>query len=197
MSKEVIAVDVDEVLFPFAEEFIRSHNPKHGTRLELEHFTSYDFDGPLGLSVRETIERVFDFIDETEHMCIIPIQDAKESVSKLSERFELVVVTARDPRFERVTKEWLEEHFPGCFNGIEMVGYAPIMEKPVTKAEVCAKIGAIALVDDSLPHLKQIAEHGLRGVLFGNYPWNQVDYLPAGVVRKDNWPRVLEYFISS
>ena len=194
MSKEIIAVDVDEVLFPFAEEFIRSHNTKHGTKLEISQFTIYDFDGVLGLSVPETVKRVFDFIYETESMHIIPTQDTIDSVAELSEKFELVVVTARDPRFERLTTDWLEEHFPGHFRGIQMVGYAPIMEKPVTKAEVCSKMGAIALVDDSLSHLVDITEYGVNGVLFGDYPWNRSDNLPSGVVRKNNWPSVLDYF---
>jgi uncharacterized HAD superfamily protein len=34
----------------------------------------------------------------------------------------------------------------------------------------------------------------MSGVLFGNYPWNQVDKLPDNVVRVNNWQEVLEYF---
>lgn len=193
MSKKIIAVDIDEVLFPFTEEFIRSYNSKHGTKIEISQFTSYDFDGILGLPVPEKVKIVFDFIYETKDMEILPTQGAINAIEKLSESFELVVVTARDPRFERLTTDWLEEHFPGHFRGIEMVGYAPIMDKPVTKAEVCSNLGAVALVDDSISHLSGIIEHGIDGILFGNYPWNQSEYLPPGVVRKDNWSSILDY----
>ncbi|HEY5267859.1 MAG TPA: hypothetical protein VII94_01850, partial [Candidatus Saccharimonadales bacterium] len=77
---------------------------------------------------------------------------------------------------------------------VVMIGWAPIMEKPLTKAEVCIDLGAIALIDDSLPHILHAVESGVEGVLFGNYPWNQTLELPIGAIRTESWPKVLEHF---
>lgn len=194
MTKEVIAVDVDEVLFPFLDEFIVYHNPQFGTSLDLSQFTNYEFHGPLNLSIPDTVERIYTFTHISKDMQIEPINQAKESISELSELYKLVVVTARNPKFEEITKNWLEEHFPGRFSSLEMIGYAPIMEKPISKVDICKKIGATALIDDSLFHLVSVAEAEIQGVLFGDYPWNQCDVLPEGVVRKETWADILEYF---
>ncbi len=66
------------------------------------------------------------------------------------------------------------------------------MEMPVTKAEICQKIGAFALLDDSISHLVECAEVGVDGYLFGDYPWNQVEELPNGIVRCLDWQEVAD-----
>ncbi|MGH7234327.1 MAG: hypothetical protein ACREF7_02680, partial [Candidatus Saccharimonadales bacterium] len=72
--------------------------------------------------------------------------------------------------------------------------YAPMMEAPKSKAEVCQELGAIALIDDSLGHTKECAEVGIEGILFGDYYWNQVDVLPPGVTRCVDWQAVNQHF---
>ena len=83
---------------------------------------------------------------------------------------------------------------PGFFSDVLHIGYADVMEKPVKKVDMCKRLGAIALIDDSLSHVTECAEEGIEGVLFGDYPWNQADELPSGVTRCVDWPAVLEYF---
>jgi hypothetical protein len=39
-----------------------------------------------------------------------------------------------------------------------------------------------------------VAEAGVDGLLFGNYPWNQSKELPSNVRRVANWAEVKEYF---
>ncbi len=196
MTKETIAVDVDEVLYPFLDEFIVHHDHNYGTKLNKEQFTAYDFDGPLDLPTSETVRRIYNFLELSGDLEVEPIEEARDSIAKLSERFNLVIVTARHSSFENITQNWLGKHFPNYFQDVELIGYAPIMDKPLTKAEVCIKLGAIALIDDSLLHVKQATSAGINGILFGDYPWNKTEKLPHGVIRCDNWPKVLKYLLN-
>lgn len=193
MNKETVAVDVDEVLFPFVPEFVQYDNDRYGGNLTITDFFTYRFEHVLEIPLEEAVERVYSF-NAVDHNHISPVEAAHESIERLSERFNLVVVTARHPKFEPNTRRWLNEHLPGFFREVLHIGYASVMEKPQRKVDVCKQLGAIALIDDSLEHVSECAKDGVEGVLFGNYPWNQIAQLPAGVTRCLDWPAVLEYF---
>jgi hypothetical protein len=55
-------------------------------------------------------------------------------------------------------------------------------------------LGATYIIEDMPGHAFECAEAGIKTVLFGDYPWNKADKLPAGVTRCSDWPAVLEYF---
>jgi uncharacterized HAD superfamily protein len=193
MAKELIAVDVDEVLFPFIDVFLEDYNLKYSLNLTKDQFHTYEFSGPLGLSVPETVDRIYSFQKTLGSSSVEPIETAREAIAQLASKFSLAVITARHSQFETLTTNWINEHFPNYFANISLVGFADIMEHPKTKAEVCIEFGASTLIDDSLYHLRQCAAVGIKGILFGDYPWNQTDELPEGIVRCSNWTNVLEH----
>ncbi len=194
MSKPIIAVDIDEVLFPYVQEFVIHHNEKYATGLLPEHFTSYEFEKVLGTSIDKAMEQIYEFTG-LDHGLAKPVLDAQDGVKRLKERFDIYLLTARDPRFRPTTEAWLERHFPNTFSQLIMVGHEqdPSL-KARTKAEVCKQIGAGFLVDDSSKYITQAAEAGVPGVLFGDYSWNQMDKLPKGVVRVNGWRELAEHF---
>ena len=193
MTKERLAIDVDEVLFPMLESFLDHHNPTYGTSHVFEDFFSYDWEHVLGIPQEETVRRVYEYLDR-DHSLIEAVEGSQEAAAALSKAYELVVVTARHPQFESSTRSWLITRFEELFKEVICIGYAPIMEKPLTKAEVCRDLGAVALIDDSLVHTSHCSEAGIEGVLFGDYPWNQATELPIGVTRCVDWQAVAEHF---
>jgi 5'(3')-deoxyribonucleotidase len=193
VSKELIAVDVDEVLFPMLESFLEHHNPTYGTTHKFSDFLSYDFEHTLGVPIEETVRRVYEYLDMDNHL-VEAVKGSQAAIARLSERYDLAVLTARHPRYEQPTINWIHNRFERVFNQIVCVGYAPIMEQPVTKADICKELGAKALIDDSLSHINHCAEAGIEGVLFGDYPWNQTDTLPDSVTRCRDWEEVTEHF---
>ena len=193
MSKKVIACDVDEVFFPFLENFLNSYNDENGTDITPEAFNEYHFHGPLGLTVSETVDKVYDYLrKDLSH--IQPLYGVENAIERLSAKYDLEIVTARHPEFEVQTWRWLQEKLPDKFRAIKLIGYAPMQEKPIKKADVCVEIGAFALIDDSVNHIAECAEIGIEGILFGDYPWNQVEQLPKNVTRCINWQEVAEHF---
>lgn len=195
MSKEVVAVDVDEVLFPFVQEFCVWHNQEYGTSFLAGDFHSYEFSHVLGLSVPETVNRVHAFLDqEDSHDDVSPIGQSVDGVHKLSERFSIVPVTARHPKFREVTERYLDEYFGGVFRAAILVGHTATVDVLRTKAEVCLGLGARGLIDDSIDHVTSCVEQNLDGVLFGNYAWNRSDDLHPEITRCETWPKVLAHY---
>lgn len=193
MGRETIAVDIDEVIFPFVDEFVVYDNERFGGNFTREDFFCYRFEDVLEIPMEQAVQRVYEF-NSADHGHISPLSEAHEAITALNEHYNLTVVTARHPQFEPVTRRWLNRHLPGFFEGVLHIGYAKVMERPVKKVEMCRRLGAIALIDDSLEHVTECAKQGIRGVLFGDYPWNQAEALPEGVTRCADWQAVLRYF---
>ncbi|MFO0781900.1 MAG: hypothetical protein U0524_03360 [Candidatus Saccharimonadales bacterium] len=193
MTREKIAVDIDEVLFPFMPHFLEHHNSQNETNVIAEQFRTYNFATDLGVPLEEAVDHAYSFTG-ADHGHIRPIEDAKQGIDKLAEKYELSIVTARHPQFEANTLSWVNEHFPDVFSNITFIGFAAIMEKPKTKAEICHALGASTLIDDSLVHVSQCVDAGIDGILFGDYPWNQSAQLPDGIKRCVDWSAVLEHF---
>ena len=193
MSRETIAVDIDEVLFPFVDSFVEYDNALHGGEFRAENFSTYAFEDVLGTTIHEAMSRIYDF-NGSSHDHIGPLDKAREALITLSDRFDLAIVTARHPQFEAHTSGWLNRHLDGFFSSLSHIGYHLVMEKPVKKVDVCRELGAVALIDDSISHVSECAEVGMQGILFGDYPWNKAETLPIGVIRCHDWPAVLEHF---
>jgi 5'(3')-deoxyribonucleotidase len=197
-SKITIAIDVDDVLAANAEAFVEFSNKRWGTNLKVE---DYDEHWAILWGVEENnhdeIEkRALEFLKHSTPI-YKHFPDANESLKKLAEKHKLVIVTSRRMAQSQDTLEWIEKFYPGIFDEIHFAG---IWDKihddriKVTKAEFCRQVGADYLIDDQLKHCIAAADAGIKGLLFGDYSWNQADELPKDVTRVANWQEVLEYF---
>jgi len=195
MSKPVIAVDIDEVLSPLRDVVLAHHNEEYGTNFPVggpeAHYFLSDYTGDSDEVIKAKLSR---FVDSEAFRNIKPLEQAVEVLGKLEQRFEIIVVTARQDFYYDVTQEWLKRHFPGVFKSAHFTDYSVGTELKIPKSQVCRENGASYLVDDSLKNTAEVAAAGLDAILFGDYPWNQADELPDGVTRCKDWPAVLEYF---
>lgn len=193
MTKPVLALDFDDLIYPFMAGFVPFVNSYHGTNLTLADFRTFNFEEVWGGTRDEAIERVLHYFEQIEGHPE-PVEGAIAAVEQLRERYDLVIVTAREERLRKSTESWLEAHLPVHFEQVHLCGtYATDPNTPKrTKLEVCREIDVVGLVDDSLHNVTELAAAGRRGILFGNYPWNEADELPAGVIRAPDWNAVLE-----
>ena len=195
--KLVIAVDCDDVLVQTAQNIVDNYNSLYGTSLNLGHMykpASLDTWGTDDDDV--AIERVNEFLQSDEHARIVPDAEAVVAVRLLAERHELHLITGRAEFLTEITKRMLDDHFSGCFTSIEHTNYIVSSASTVrrrSKGEVCQIIGADMLIDDHMEHGKNVlAADTKRVIVFGNYPWNQEESLPEGMVRCADWAAVLE-----
>lgn len=192
-SKPVIAVDIDEVLFPFVFEFAAHHNKLYGTELSQQDFWSYRFEEVIGVPLDEVLSRVYAF-HEVDYMEVEPIENARAILKRLAVTYDITILTARNSRYYERTERWLKHYFDVDFSSITMIGYEEDQgDTPKTKAEVCVELGAEVLIDDSLKYLTEASSAGVKGVLFGSYPWNQADALPTNVVRVTSWDDLADH----
>lgn len=191
MTRQTIAVDIDDVLAAHAEAFVDHSNANYGTNITIEEYIE-EWSKLWGVGHDEVERRATEF----HHPDIVGNFGAFEAalpvLNSLKENRNLVIVTARRKKLLDTTRNWLSHHFDGVFSEIHFV---PIWEpnNTVTKADICTSIGPQYLIDDLVRHCNLAAEVGIRPLLFGNYSWNQGES-QQDVTRVKNWQEVLEYF---
>jgi 5'(3')-deoxyribonucleotidase len=192
MSRETIAIDVDDVLAAHIEAFVAHSNVMYGTNLTPEQYSEV-WSEIWGVDHNTVEQRALEF----HHPEIVGnfgvIKDAQEALEQLKVKRDLVIVTGRSKHIIDTTKDWLGKNFPGLFSDVHFV---PIWEpdNKITKADICVDIGADYLVDDLIRHCNLAAQVGIKAVLFASHAWNQDEELHPDVTRVDNWQEVVEYF---
>lgn len=189
---EVVASDLDDVVVETAEAIIVNYNSEHGTSMTLENFYSQDYVNVWGAPDKETaVRRVNAYLDSDEYFNLPPTQEAIDVIRELKARHTLYIVTGRPDFVATATLRWLDKHLPDIFEDVIFSNY--FMDADVqSKGDICRSIGATVLIDDHLDHLQSAANEGIRGILFGSYPWNQASELPRGVARVSGWNEILE-----
>ena len=206
MSRDTIAIDIDEVLGAFLESLCLHINvlgfegcsvTSSGSTASAtssktwtpEDFSSYHFNDAWGIDETVAHATMTRFFSSSHFAEIKPLVGAKEVLLKHKQHFRFIVVTSRNSNLGDQTREWLNKHFDACFEDV-MFGsaYGPGLRR--TKSEMCKEINAIMLVDDN-PHYAAEASPVLKtSVLFGDYAWNRNPIgvsLPPNVLRINDW----------
>jgi 5'(3')-deoxyribonucleotidase len=187
MRRLVIAIDCDDVLMATTPYFVDAYNAKYGTSVKIE--TSHiDGEEVWGVDREVQFQRLDELTKTAEYFNITPTAEEVAVLNELSESHSLHLVTARKPEELELTQTILNRDLPGIFTSFDFVGWTG------SKGEVCERIGAHVLIDDSVRNLVDAFQHGMpiEGlVLFGDYLWNQEipDFL-TGVKRCPNWNEV-------
>jgi 5'(3')-deoxyribonucleotidase len=116
---------------------------------------------------------------DREHLLgLNPIDDAIGGVSRLYDRYTVVIATHRPERIHDETRRWLAEHD---------IPYDRFVSDPgPEKTDVPADV----LVDDSPSNVRGFARAGGHGVLFSQ-PWNEREEYGDGVTVVDGWSEVV------
>lgn len=196
MSRQTIAIDIDDVLADQAAAFVDYSNKQWGTNLRVSDYTEHwaelwgvDVDE---VRVRSDMYHDSGTIGRFEHK-----PEALPVLRRLRDRYSLVIVTSRRRIVKDETLNWIQQHFEGLFDDIHFAGFFDDLSDAKwshTKAEVVVELGADYLIDDQPKHCLATAEAGVDSILFGNYPWNQLDELPSRVARCNNWADEERYF---
>lgn len=190
----IIAVDIDEVLFPFVPEIMRWHDRKYGTRLNIEQFASYQFWQAWGGTREQAIHKVIEYFLSADADQVLPFTDAKKTLENLkSFGIDLHIVTSRQLEVMPATIARIERHFPGIFNDIISVNHYSVSGKQSTKIAACRSVGAQLIIEDQIANAKECLAGGVNVIIYGQYPWNKVGL--EGCPRVNNWAEVKDLLL--
>lgn len=189
-GRATLAVDLDNVLFPFTAEMSRYHNTVYGTSFAFTDYTNYNFWLLWEVALPEAVRRIQEFLLHDDTLLIPPVPGACEAVCHLRATYDLIIVTARAHDIEEATRRWVMRHFPDCFRDILFSNAFALQGTPIPKSALCHDHGAHLLIDDHVDNIEECRRADLQVLLFGEYPWNQADDLHHTVVRALDWKAV-------
>ena len=175
MTKPVIAVDVDEVLCEFVPPLLQFYNQKHNDNIQFANFNSYQFWEVWGGDSQNAAKLVNEFFTTEGFLNQSPIPHSQQVLSRLKEKYDLVVVTSRQHFLREHTQKFLDTYYSGIFHELKMGNHYGDDGRKQSKPELCQEAGAILLIDDSIDYVTHVAEHEMKAILFGDYPWNRRD----------------------
>ncbi|KAI9026954.1 hypothetical protein DFJ74DRAFT_704380 [Hyaloraphidium curvatum] len=212
--KPALAIDLDETLAATHEGIIRFFELVSGRRTQLSDYRSYNYCDVWQCSMEESIRIVRQFCESHHYEAVPPVAMSQESLADLANHFELYIVTSRPETSRALTERWLDTHFPGMFHDgtahrvLYGNSFLTAEEKAAglkqrSKSQLCRLIEAVALIDDSLDHARDVADHLPHVVLFdlrGEYRWNHLTErcrpLPPNVIRAHDWQSIKAFLMS-
>ena len=177
VSKPVISIDLDDVLYPFSSHFLTFANSRLGTNKTMADMVTYRLDRVYGIPYEQVIDLIEDFMAQPCNRYLEPIVGSVEALTELKREYSLHIITARLDKYREQTQAWLDMFFPGIFSGVHYCNFYALSpeksEKKTTKLSVCKKINACCLVDDNVFNILDVIKGGVDGILFGDYAWHQ------------------------
>ena len=103
-------------------------------------------------------------------------------------------MTGRRKELTDQTIEWINQHFPDCFEEIYFMNHYSISEEQHKKSEVLQSLGIRYMVEDSLSYARECSLAGIT-VFLMTKPWNKKKDFP-GVIRVDDWHELYDKLCS-
>ena len=178
---KTIAIDFDDVLVPCMRTFVDFCFFENLAVGSLEALQSIDFSKIFGCDY-EKGQALFEAFVNSDHWTRMHATPPSEScLRKLKELkregYRLIVVTAREHRFEEITRRYLDVYFDDIFDDVKLCNYYGKVDERnprTTKAEMCRREGCSMLIDDNYAYVKEVElALGIRCILFGRNSWTR------------------------
>lgn len=190
-NPKIVALDLDEVVVETSPMILKNYNKTYGTNVKLSDYYQDNLKTWNVPDLDTLVKRVNEYAESKEYMSLKPVQIAIDTIHKLQEKYKLYIITGRPDFIELATRKWLAKNFPEVFEDVIFSNFfTPGGLNRRHKGDICVELGVDVLVDDHLEHITSAATNGVRGLLFGNFPWNQAAQLPPNVQRVKDWHEV-------
>lgn len=198
-EKEILAIDVDEVLSDTLPAFLIFYNKKYNTNFKFEDFYVYEYADILGITREEAIDNFYEFLLGDYNKKIYPKQGSVEAVEVLKNKYKIIISTNRPTDFQKSTIEWLETHFPDSIHSVHFGNhYSKNKVEAKNKSDILKELGVKYLIEDQIKVAIECANEGIEVFLI-NTPWNKDQKISEGlkIQRVDSWDEVVEKLTNS
>lgn len=196
MVRELITVDIDDVVADTTEAFRLVVNEHTGADLTTE---DYRVPNP---SYSRYYEQVWEdhglAVDYAEVSAPMQIDQAhvalvagaKQAIEKLAARYRIALITGRSASWEAATRHYISAKFEGLEADIHFAK----RREGISKGQICRQLGASWHIDDNPADCQSVLDESksTEAILFGEYGWHQD--VSGGFIRCKNWLEVMEYF---
>ncbi len=164
IKPEEIAFDIDGVVADTIGAFLREAREKYGIFIKYEDIKEYELSKAVNMKEEILIELAKRILYEPLEMGIRPIKGAIEVLKRLSDKVELLFVTAR-PDKEGIER-WLKRYFDKTRFHVIATG------RHEEKANLLKEYGKRYFVEDRLETCYILKDFQITPIVF-EQPWNR------------------------
>jgi uncharacterized HAD superfamily protein len=121
VARQIIGVDIDDVLSATAEGFTTYSNERWGNKRKVEQYTEAWVEF-WGVSTGEAIKRSDEYHSSDVISQFSYYEQAAPVLRELSKKYKIVVITSRRKMLKTLTDAWLEKYFPTLFEEVHYAG---------------------------------------------------------------------------
>lgn len=176
MKRKRFGIDIDGTITR-PDTFIPHLNKAFNLTLTYEDVTQYDFYPYVNVS-KEKFDQWFRTNEPIFYRESLPVDDAKEVLSKWGKKADLFFISARHQGLHEITHKWFAKH-KFDFHHIELIGAH-------NKVEAVKNHGVEIFFEDKHDNAVAIAEECNIPVILFNTPYNQ-EPVPNRVIRVQSW----------
>ncbi len=180
MPKPILGVDIDNVLADSDVCLRAMIREMCGIDLREEQMTRYEYEA-YGVT-EEQLGEVFRRFNLETCRTLELVPGAKAAMRQLTLRYEIALVTSRDPESRAGTEDWLETQ------GL------PYDQLHFNDEKHALGIPYHAFIEDRHEHAHRIAGTGAAVYLLTR-PWNTRPHAHPNVRRVDTWDEILKYLL--
>ena len=193
IKKKKLGIDFDDVLIEYLKHLFDFHNKTYGTTLTKEDHAVWDLHTTWNVTEEEAIRRNNEFVSSEDHKDISPKGDAVSVLKHLSEKFELIIITARDKSLREPAHHLIEKHFGPIFSSVHFLYEDGV--KTNTKGALCKDLDIDFFIDDSTTNIENTLEAGITSFLF-DAPWNK-EFNDPRAKRVYSWKEIEEILLTT
>ncbi len=199
--KPLIVIDFDDVIAKTGEkklEWIRKNlqNKKLSDGRCLFDLKSEECSRTLLVPIigEESYKSLCDYaLSEENTMNSEPLAGVVESIEKLSEKFDLVILSARGKDYIEFAKKWCKKN--NIFDNLKDIkssrgSDSKTAESSNTKTEIVKSLKALIFIDDDSRHMPAEPVEGLNCILFGDLKREKI---PSHIKTARNWKNIVDY----
>ena len=180
VTKPILGVDIDNVLAE-SDACLRAMILKQfQIGLKKKDITQYDYSA-YGVSETQ-LEEIFRLFNTESCRTSRMVKGAKAALSQLRQRYEIVLVTSRNPMSKAPTEYWLQR------KGL------PYDQLHFNDDKHALGIPYHAFIEDRYEHAHRIAETGCPVYLLTR-PWNTAPLAHPNVHRVTSWAEILQHLL--
>jgi 5'(3')-deoxyribonucleotidase len=194
-EKPVILVDCDGVLADLSL-LVDSLNRVLKTCHKIDKCDKYHLH-EIWDTTPECMEKALEEVDSFfSYEQAKPIDFSREAISLLSTFFEFKILTARRPKYEKATKNWVKKYF----GDLEIIFARAKANKhgnnaSISKIDICENEKAFALIEDNPHELKELIKvpRTTRAICI-KYPFNE-ELKNNKKIFRGSWEDITEYLL--
>jgi len=168
-SKPTLTFDLDDVLCDVTRPFVEWSKERFQTDFEFEDIIADNIHELSGITKGEEFDRWLMFFESPMYMDIVPDPEALMVLERLKDEFRIVIISARNPKFQPFAQPWLKKNLDGLYDEVIFIKNKDGSKK--TKGEICKSVESVLHVDDEPHHYVACKSNGIKFILF-TAPWN-------------------------